>query len=108
MCQLAGRCLLGRCRRGLSRVGLGVLAAETLDAAGRIHQTLFAGEERMAYRADFHGNVALVGRTGLKNASASALDAHFGVVGVNLFLGHRSRQTFPANLLFYCRGNCLD
>jgi hypothetical protein len=30
-----------------------------------------------------------VGRTGLKMISAGALDLHRGVVGMNLFLGHR-------------------
>jgi hypothetical protein len=60
---------------------------------------LFAGIERVANRADFHVNVALVGRTGLKTVSAGALNLHCGVIGMNLFLGHRSEQTFPAMLL---------
>jgi len=90
--------LLGCCRCHCL-VALGVLAAEALDAAGRIHQALFAGEERVADRADFHVNIALVGRTGLEVASAGALDLNCGVVGVNLFLGHRFRRTFPAILL---------
>src|SRR5271165_1265237 len=70
------------------RLSLGILAAETLDAAGRIHQALLAGEERMACRADFHVNVALVGRAGLKVVSACAHHPHGGVIGMNLFLGH--------------------
>src|ERR1019366_7954793 len=45
---------------GLASVGLGVLAAETLDASGGVHQLLLAGEERMAGGADFHADVALV------------------------------------------------
>ena len=92
------RLLLGRCCCH-SPVGLGELATEALDAACCIHQALLAGEERVANRADFHVNVALVGRTGLKVASASALDLHCGVIGMNLFLGHLSGQTFPAILL---------
>ena len=79
--------LLGCCCF-LGSVGLGEFAAEALHAAGRVHQALLAGKERVAYRADFHVNVALVGRTGLKVVSAGALDSHRGVVGMNLFLGH--------------------
>jgi hypothetical protein len=77
---------------------LGVLAAEALHATGRIDKTLLAGEERVARRADFHVNVALVGRTGLKVVSAGANYAHSVVSGVNLFLRHRLKQTFPAIL----------
>ena len=71
-----------------SAVGLGVLAAEALDASRCIHQALLAGEERVAVRADFHVDVALVGRTGLKVVSAGAHHPHRGVIGMNLFLGH--------------------
>jgi len=79
--------LLGCCRCHCA-VGFGVLAAEALDAARRVHQTLFAGKERVANRTDFHVNVALVGRTGLKVVSAGALDMHRVVFGMNLFLWH--------------------
>jgi len=81
--------LLGCCCCFLGSVGLGKLAAEALHAARRVHQALFAGKERMANRADFHVYVALVGRTGLKMVPAGALDLHRGVIGMNLFLGHR-------------------
>src|SRR5688572_14350508 len=37
---------------GGAGLGLGVLAAEALDAAGRVQQALLAGEERVAGRAD--------------------------------------------------------
>ena len=94
---LGGCCFLGS-------VGLGKLAAEALHAACRVYQALLAGKERVANRADFHVYVALVGRTGLEVVATGALDVHRGVVGMNLFLGHRGRQTFPAILLFYCRG----
>ena len=67
---------------------LGILAAEPLHAASRVHQPLFAGKERVANRADFHVDVALVGRTGLKVVSAGAKHTHRGVIGMNLFLGH--------------------
>src|ERR1035438_976805 len=56
-----GRRLLGRCCRCLRPFGLGILAAEALNAARRVYQALLAGEERMASRANFHVNVALVG-----------------------------------------------
>src|SRR6266404_2272782 len=38
---------------GLAGIGLGVFAAEALDASGSIHQLLLAGKERVAVRADF-------------------------------------------------------
>ena len=47
-------------------VGLGVLAAEALDAACGVDQLLLAGEERVAGGADFDDDVALVGGAGLK------------------------------------------
>ena len=80
--------LLG-CRCFLGSIGLGKLATEALHAACRVHQALLAGKERVANRADFHVYVALVGRTGLKMVPAGAFDLHRGVVGMNLFLGHR-------------------
>ena len=79
--------LLGGFCYGL--VALGVLAAEPFNAASSIYQALFAGKERVANRADFDVNVALVGRARFKIASAGALDLHCGVIGVDIFLGHR-------------------
>ena len=49
---------------GLGGVGFGVLAAEALDATGGVHQLLLAGKERVAGGADFHVDIALVGRAG--------------------------------------------
>src|ERR1035438_3137390 len=83
-----GRRLLGRRCRCLRPIGLGILAAEALNAARRVYQALLAGKERVAVRANFHMNVALVGRPGLKVVPASALHQHCGVIGMNLFLGH--------------------
>ena len=97
---VAGARLLGCCCF-LGSVGLGKLATEALYAACRVYQALLAGKERVANRADFHVYVALMGRTGLKAVSAGALDLHCGVIGMNLFLGHLFRQTFPAILLLY-------
>src|SRR4051812_10254747 len=64
-------------------VRLRVLTVKALDAAGRIYQLLFPGEERVAVRADFQADVALVGRTGSKHVAARAMHAHFVIRGVN-------------------------
>ena len=77
---------------------LGILAAEPLDASCCIHQALLPGKERVAIGANFHVNVTLVGRSGLKIVSAGAFNRHRGVIGMNLFLWHLL-QTFPAILL---------
>src|ERR1017187_2614173 len=61
---------------GLASVGLGILAAETLDASGGVHQLLLAGEKWVAGGANFHADVALVGRTGHKCVAARAMHAH--------------------------------
>jgi hypothetical protein len=74
--------LLGRCF-GFSRVAFSVLAAETLDAAGRVHELLLAGKERMAGGADFYADVALVGGAGDKCVTAGAMDPNFVVAGMN-------------------------
>ena len=89
------RALLRDCCLGLG-LSLSVLPAEALHAAGRVDQLLLAREERVASRADFHVNVALVGRARLKGRSAGAHDANLGVIGVNLFLWHLSQNPFPA------------
>jgi hypothetical protein len=70
------------------RSGLGILAPKTLDASRCINQPLLAGEERMANRANFHVNVALVSRARFKVVSAGAKHPHRGVIGMYLFLGH--------------------
>jgi hypothetical protein len=61
----------------LRRFGLGVLAAEALDAARCIHKLLLTREEWMAVGADFHVDVALVGRPGGEAVAAGAKDADF-------------------------------
>jgi hypothetical protein len=55
---LLGLCGL-RCL-GLAGIGLGILPAEALHASGGIHQLLLAGKERVAIRADFQVNSALM------------------------------------------------
>src|ERR1700679_2538260 len=64
----------------LAALGLGILAAEALDASGCVHQLLLAGKEGVAAGADFHVDVALVGGTRLKSSTTRALDADFFVV----------------------------
>src|SRR5712672_1921267 len=71
---------------GLASVGLGVLAAEALDASGSIHQLLLAGKERVAVRADFQVNGALVGGPGYKCVSACAVHFCFFVLRMDCWL----------------------
>ena len=73
---LGGGCFGGF---GLAGVGLGILAAEALDAAGGVDQLLLAGKEGVAGGADFHADVALVGGTGHKGVAAGTVHAGFVV-----------------------------
>src|SRR5450759_515722 len=68
---------------GFSRVALGVLAAETLDAAGGVHELLLAGKEGVAGGANFYADVALVGGTGDECVAAGAMHADLTVVGMD-------------------------
>ena len=52
---------------------VGVLLLEALDAPGRVHQLLLAGEERMALRADLHPDVR-AGGAGVDDLAAGARD----------------------------------
>src|SRR5208283_4524411 len=60
-----------------------VLLVKSLDAARGVDQPLPAGEERVALRADFHADVALVRRAGMELVAARADDADFVISGVN-------------------------
>src|SRR5215470_9310375 len=64
-----------------------VLLLELLDAAGRIDKLHLAGEERMAGRADFDGDV-LLGAARRELVAATTGDRGGFVLGVNVFL-HR-------------------
>ncbi len=64
-------------------VALVVLAAEALDAARRIHDLLLAREERVASRADFNVDVALVARPRQERVTARAVYAYFIVSRVD-------------------------
>jgi len=77
---------------------LGVLAAEALDAAGGIHQLLFAGEERVATGADFYVDVALVRGTCGEAAPAGAEHADFVVCRMNGCL-HSVSNEFTEHLI---------
>jgi hypothetical protein len=68
---------------GLGGIALGVLASETLHATCGIEQLLLAGEKRMAMGADFHMEVALVGRPRRETIAARAQNADFVVRGMN-------------------------
>ena len=63
--------------------GLGVFAAESLHAAGGIHQLLLAGKEGMAGGANFKVDGTLVGGTSGERVPASAVHSHFVVGGMN-------------------------
>jgi hypothetical protein len=82
---------------GLAAIGLGVLAAETLDTASRIDQLLLPGEEGMAGGANFNVDVTFVRRTGLEGCAARALHPDFLVIWMYSLFGHVNK-TFPASL----------
>src|SRR5947208_7535018 len=67
-------------------VALRVFAVKALHAAGGIHQLLLAGKERVAVRADFKPDVALVSRAGGEHVAARAMYAHFVVCGMDCCL----------------------
>src|SRR5450759_6472 len=91
--------LLGGCF-GFSCVALGVLAAETLDAAGGVHKLLLAGKEGMAGGADFHADVALVGGAGGKCVTAGAMHADLAVAGMDRCL-HVNSYKLDSDIRFY-------
>ena len=62
---------------------LGELLAEALDPAGGIHQTLLAGEERVASGTDVRVDLGLRGAS-LESIPARALDRRGGVLGMNV------------------------
>src|SRR5580692_11877130 len=78
------RTLVLRCLNlgGRGRV-LGVFATEALNPSGGIHKLLLAGEERMAGRANFYADVALMSGAGNKGIAARAMHSNFVVSGMN-------------------------
>src|ERR1019366_8619189 len=70
---------------GVCRLGLGVLLAEALHAAGGVDQLLLASEERMAGGADIEVDFSL-SAAGLERISARAADLRHGVNGMDFGL----------------------
>jgi len=66
-----------------SGLWLGELLAEALDAAGGIHQTLLAGEERVASGTDVSVDLGLRGAS-LERIPARALNRRGGVLGMDV------------------------
>src|ERR1041385_1585218 len=64
---------------------LGVALLETVDAAGRVDELLFAGEERVALRADLDAQL-LARRAGRPGLAAGAVDRNFLIFRVDLWL----------------------
>ena len=62
---------------------LAIALVEAIDASRGIDQLLFAGEERVASRANFDVQVALLGRAGLERLAASAGNSYIDVFWVN-------------------------
>ena len=62
---------------------LAIAFVEAIDASRGIDQLLFAGEERVASRANFDVQVALLGRAGLECLAASAGNGYIDVFWVN-------------------------
>lgn len=69
--------------RGLGGWFLAVALVEAIDASRCIDQLLFAGKERVASRANFDVQVALLGRARLERLAASAGNIYFDVFWVN-------------------------
>ena len=78
------RLLLGGVGGGDLCGSVRIFLREALDAACRIDQLLFAGEEGMAVRADFDAqHIALNGRACWKSIAASTMYGYLVIVGVN-------------------------
>ena len=69
--------------RGFGGWFLAIALVEAIDASRGIDQLLFTGEERVASRANFDVQVALLGRAGLECLAASAGNSYIDVFWVN-------------------------
>jgi hypothetical protein len=69
--------------RGFGRWFLAIALVEAIDASRGVDQLLFAGEERVAGRANFDVQVALLGRARLERLAASAGNSYIDVFWVN-------------------------
>ena len=61
-----------------------VLSVELVHAAAGVDELLLAGIERVAFGADFNGDV-LFGGTGLNHIAAGAADRGRIIIGMNAF-----------------------
>ena len=67
-----------------ARCNIGVFLLETLNAARGVHQLLFAGEERVAFGANFDAqHFAFDGGTSLERVPASAVNGYRMIIGVD-------------------------
>ena len=73
---MCGSCGFGGCF-------LAIALVEAIDASRGIDQLLFAGEERVACRANFDVQVALLGGAGLERLAAGAGNSYIDVFWVN-------------------------
>jgi len=73
--------LCGSCAFGSGFLAIALV--EAIDASGGIDQLLFTGEERVASRANFDVQVALLGRAGRECLAASAGNSYIDVFWVN-------------------------
>ena len=62
---------------------LAIALVEAIDASRRIDQLLFTSKERVASRANFDVQVALLGGAGLECLAASAANVNLDVFWVN-------------------------
>src|SRR5437588_8177436 len=77
---------------GLFAIAPVVLLLELLDAAGRVDELHLAGEERVARRTDFDGDV-LLGAARDELVAATARDGRLNVFGVDAGLHGNLRWT---------------
>ena len=62
---------------------LAITLVKAIDASCGIDQLLFSGKERVAGRANFDVQIALLGRAGLESFATSTANGYFDVFGVN-------------------------
>ena len=62
---------------------LAIALVEAIDASGGIDQLLFTRKERVASRANFDVQIALLGGASLERLAASAGNGYFDVFWVN-------------------------
>ena len=71
-----------------------ILLLKTIDATGGVDQLLPAREERVARRADFHADIALVRSAGFERIAAGANDVRLIIDRVNSSFHGKRRIPF--------------